>query len=348
MSFEEIYRQNAGNLEDFWGRRDNAPSFQKQVTLFGHQLTVVSNHQTALTAVDCSLPLFSDAPSHPHRPFHIQIVVRAGVTNPGMPPPDLFPIIQYTGDQQWLMLHVGAWGQAFVDTEQSKAVIAITPELAAQPQTLSQGLLNTVILNLVIGSGHGMLHASGLMRGDRLLLLVAPHNTGKSTTAFRLALAGYQFVSDSHLYISPYHDTLHLCGFPVGRVKLRGDMVPAFPQFQQYLTSEKVQVRDETKYVVNLREVAPEMMVSAAITPQTLDLCLLSRGNGEKESRIMPASFSELRDALMQNSLFYDTKQAWQANWQQIERVIDHATPNHLVIGTDADHIVQTVNELLS
>jgi len=65
------------------------------------------------------------------------------------------------------------------------------PELAARPELVSRCLLNTLLNNLLTARGLSMLHATSLVQGNGGCCYCT-HGTGKSTTALRLALAGYR------------------------------------------------------------------------------------------------------------------------------------------------------------
>lgn len=343
MNWQTLYERYERGLEDFWGRRQNGPRFGRQFTLFGRPAEVTSNDKGMLAAVDYSLPLFSSAPTIDRPPFSIHLVARPMPLNPGPPPENLFAITRYSGYQEWLSIQMGGWGHCQVDLAAGRAVAVLAPELAERPELVSQGLLNTIFTNLVIGSGFGMLHCTGLLRAKRALLLMAPNNSGKSTTALRLALAGYRLLSDSQVYVSPDSDELQLLGFPVGKVKLRRDMAAEFPQLRPLLTAEPV--RDEVKYSVDLRRVDPELVWTAAVTPEAVDLCLLGL-HDRPETTLAPAAPAMVWEAIMANSLFYDTAEAWQRNLGQIERLVTRARAYHLTVGTDPAGIVTTVNML--
>ena len=192
----------------------------------------------------------------------MQFVVHDGPVPPGPLPENLFDFMQYTGDADWLMIALGEFGNCWVDMDArgavaGRAVAVLAPALAEKTDLVSLYLLNTILTNFFIGNGYAMLHASCLMHGQRALMLMAPHNTGKSTTALRLILSGYQLVSDSMIFISPVSDKLMLLGWPVGRIKLRGDMLDHFPEIRPLLSTE--QVRGETKYALDIREIAPAL-----------------------------------------------------------------------------------------
>jgi hypothetical protein len=294
----------------------------------------------AMAALDHCLPLYSAAPTAGDPPFSIQLVVQESPENPGTVPGNLFDQIQYAGHAGWLMMQMGPWGNCFVDLPVGRAVAVLTPQLAEQPEVISRCLLNTVITNFLIGSGFAMLHASCVYRDRRAVLLMAAHNSGKSTTALRLALAGYPLLSDSMIFLPPDSEALQLLGFPVGKIKLRHDVVAEFPRIQPFLTTEPI--RGETKYAFDLRQLDPSLVEHKAAFPLAVDLCLLTRSS-DRDSRLEAVTRSEVMEAVMLNSLFCDTKGVWSHNLQVIQRLLDRARCHRLVIGSRAAGVVETV-----
>jgi hypothetical protein len=238
---------------------------------------------------------------------------------------------------------LGAWGHCQVDLARGQALAVLTTELAAQPELVSRCLLNTVFNNLLTAAGLAMLHATSLARGDRALLLMAPHGSGKSTAALRLALAGFPLMSDSQVYLAERGGVLELAGFPVGRVKLRRDMLPDFPDLQPLLTPEEV--RGETKFNLNLRQLDPALVQAEAIRPALIDVCLLTR-HAEHETILKPATAAEFIDIAMQNSLHYDGPDAWRSNVALIQRLAAAARCHHLAVGTVSDSLVEVARGL--
>ncbi|MFN2136565.1 MAG: hypothetical protein ACK2UK_11460 [Candidatus Promineifilaceae bacterium] len=345
-------------LEDFWNRKHTRPRFSTEGHVFGHPFRMAANDRRLLEAARYSMPQFSRAPALARPPFQIQLVSNPERTAAPDPPHSLFDQIWYTGNGDWLMLHLGPWGQAYVDLARREAVVVVAPSLAARPDIISHSVLNTILLNFCLHEGYGMLHASCLVSEDpvadsssasrrgRALLLMAPHNTGKSTTALFLILAGYRLLTDSMVHISPFHGTGAaglLCGFPVGKIKLRHDMVPFFPEVRAALETE--QVRDETKYTLDLRQLDPALVVEEAWLPDSLDLCLLSRQDAD-ETSILPATDAEVHNAVLRNSLFFDQASVWERNLAQITPLIEQAGKYHLRIGRDPAAIVRAVDEL--
>lgn len=359
-AFNKLYNRYESYLEDFWGRRDNELRFRRTFSIFGCPVELSSNDKQVLAVVDHSAPLYSTAPPV-ERPvsekrvspigvetsgndrgvFHIRFVVRPPAHDPGPPPEHPFEHIQYTGEGSWINLLFGAWGNIYADLRAGIATAVITPQLAARPDLISRGLLNTLLNNYLTTNGFAMFHATGLVRNGRLMMLMAPHNSGKSTTALRLTLSGkFQLLSDSQIYVTNTARGLQLTGFPVGRGKLRRDMLSHFPEIHPLLTPE--QVRDETKYVLDLHQLNPSLVCHHAVYPTHIDLCLLKR-IGQPETFIQEATFEETWEVIMLNSLHYDNSDVWEENLRLIEPLVKRARLFHLEIGTEGDGIVEAI-----
>ncbi len=338
------YAVYADRLEDFWGRRDNVQQYQRTFSIMGCPVEMTSNQAGVLDSIDYSAPQYSSAPAHGGSSMRFQWVVRAPAQDPGPPPEHPAEHMQYTGHGHWLNLHFGLWGNAFADLRGGLVTAVITPQLAARPDLISRGLLNTLLNNLLTAHGFAMLHATGLVRGNRLLILMAPHNSGKSTTALRLTLSRqFQLLSDSQVYVTRTERGPQVTGFPVGRGKLRRDMLPHFPGLQRLLTPE--QVRDETKFVLDLRALDPALVCETAVFPEHVDWCLLSRSD-RPETTLRPATAGEIWQAVIDNSIHYDERPPWEANLHQIAPLVEMARFHHLEIGTDGDGIVRKVMEI--
>ena len=343
MNARDLYERCAGEMEDYWGRRLHAPRFERRIEVFGRLVEVVSNDETALAALDVCTVRFSTAPVGESRQYAVQLIVSAAPADPGPVPEALSDLLHNVGEGTSVCIRAGNWGMASVDMAQRSAFLIVEPRLAARPDLLANCLLNTVLLNLFIGDGLAMLHASCLRRGEDTLLLLAPHNAGKSTTALRLVHGGYQLFTDSMVFAELCEQNVRLHGMPVARVKLRRDMVGAFAQLQPFLEAE--QVRGETKYGVDLRAFNPGMVHTESIVPGRLEICLLQRREGAA-SGLAPARREEVEEAVMRNSLFFDTFKTWQGNLEVLQRLVEKARWHHLYIGADVDSIVETVDSL--
>lgn len=344
--WQRLYAEQVDALEDFWGRRAFQPRYRREFRVFGRAATMFSNDASALVALDYSLPLFSTAPDSDQPPFAIEVVARPLPVPAGTPVERVADHVTFTGQGQWIVIHLGPWGHVFADLADGRAVVMIALELAARPDLLSLTVLNTVLLNFCLAAGFGMLHASCLWRDNRALLLMAPHNTGKSTTALRLVLAGFALVSDSMIHIVPEFDRQLdplLVGFPVSRIKLRGDMLSAFAPFRPFVRPERV--REEIKHVLDLERIDPGYVQTRGVRASEATICLLTRAEGVGTSW-WSATSDEVAKAVLANSLFLDTPQVWARNLAAIDRLLARARCFHLAIGRDPDRLLSAIAAL--
>lgn len=335
-----LYQQHAATLPDFWQRRTAQPRYEQRIHLFGQPIRVQSNDEAVQTAVALTPASYSTTDPLETPPYQMQLVVQSTPQPVPPVPDDLMQHITYSGDADWLMMQLGAWGHAYIDLARKRATAVLTPELAQRPDLVSQCLLHTVWLNFLIAAGYGMLHASCLVRDGRALLLLAAHNTGKSTTSLHLALAGWRLLTDSMVFVPPQRP-LRLLGFPTGRLKLRRDVLSQFEPLRPLLTSEVV--RHETKFSLDLRQVDGLAVQETAVLPQAIDLFLMARHN-QPQTLLQLAGETAVWTAVMHNSLYYDQEAVWQQNLAQLAPLLAQTNAYHLTIGHDIDQLLSVLS----
>ena len=262
--FDELYRKYNFEMEDFWSRRANAPQYEKAIHVFGQRVIFDSNHENGLDSAVFAEQMYSTWESLNDSTWRIHLTVRDSNHKPfdpaedkPVPPPErLIDLVQYAGANDWLSIDLRAWGSCFVDMKRCEAYAVLSSTLAEMPEQVCQVIVNTILNNFLTRHGYSMLHASALVKDGHILVLQAPHGTGKSTTALRLLLNGYQLLSDSQIYLAEREGELWMGGFPVGRIKLRADMLPLFPAMAAETKTEPV--RNEIKHRVDLMRADPE------------------------------------------------------------------------------------------
>ena len=340
----EQYAQIAAGLQDVWGRRAAAPRFSRAGHVFGHPLLLHSNDEALLAALTHSARLFSEADPLEMSPFQIKLVVQEGSTAVEPLPDTLRERAWYTGEGEWLMIQLGPWGHAYVDLARGEAAAVLSPELAARPDVVSDALLNTIMLNFCLHHGYGLLHAACLVRDGRALLLVAPPESDKSAVALQLALsAGFRLLTDSTVQLSPYGAGALLCAFPVGTLTLREELLPDFPQVHGFLHSELVGGRRQ--FTLDLRRYDPRLVVDEAWPAGVIELCLLARSDDD-ETTIVPATDEEVWEAVLHNSLPYDSPDVWARNLARLTPLLARAGTHHLTIGRDPQDVIAAINRL--
>jgi hypothetical protein len=341
--FNELYRQHQHRMEDFWSRRANAPRYEKTIHVFGHPVIFDSNHENVLEAATFAEQMYSRWDPHDESVWHVHLTVHDPDPLPAHPPERLIDLVQYAGADDWLSIDLREWGHCFVDMKRGEAHAVLSLGLAEQPGLVCQVLLNTILNNFATRHGFSMLHASALIKNGHILVLQAPHGTGKSTTALRLLLNGYQLLSDSQIYLAQREGVLWMGGFPVGRIRLREDMLPHFPALAAAAQTEPV--RNETKHRLDLMRVDPSLTRRDMIQVQRVEFCLLERWD-KTESRIEPLSEADLWTEIMVNSLHYDTPTLWNENLRCVDLLLHNARLHRLRIGTSEAEILKTVNQL--
>jgi hypothetical protein len=349
--FNELYRQHQHRMEDFWSRRLSAPKYEKLIHIFGQPVVFDSNHEKVLDAATLAEEMYSSWEARDEAAWRVHLTVHdpdpstsSGQRPKPTPPPErLIDLVHYAGAGDWLSIDLREWGHCFVDMKRAEAHAILSSSIAENPQLLCQVLLNTILNNFATRHGYSMLHASALVRDGHILVLQAPHGTGKSTTALRLLLNGYQLISDSQIYLYESEGALWMGGFPIGRIKLRADMLPLFPALAAEAQTEPV--RNETKHRVDLMRVDPLLTQQEMMRIGRVEFCLLERSD-KSESRLEPLSEDELWPEIMVNSLHYDAPELWDENLRRVDLLLRHTNLHRLRIGTSEDEILTTVNQL--
>ena len=341
--FHELYRQHQHRLEDFWSRRTNTSKFEKTIHVFGHPVLFDSNNEDILEAAAIAEQMYSAWDRFEDTAWRVHLTVHDSDPNPAPPPDRLIDLVHYAGAEDWLSIDLREWGHCFVDMKHGEAHAVVASTLAKKPHLVCQVLINTILNNFATRHGFSMLHASALVKDGQILVLQAPHGTGKSTTALRLLLNGYQLLSDSQIYLAERDGALWIGGYPIGRIKLRTDMLPLFPALAAQSQAEPV--RNETKHRVDLTRVDSSLARLDMIQVQSVEFCLLERWD-KPESNIEALSEDELWNEIMVNSLHYDTPELWNENLQRVELLLQKAKYHRLRIGTSKDEIINTVNQL--
>ena len=327
---------------DFWSRQHNAPAEQFSFGVMGVPVTITANQPQILAAARLSAQRFSQAAlQEGTKPISLQICVAAQPAQPA--PADLVEQLRYAGSGPWITLSAGLWGHAFANLDQQEALLFLSPELAGDIRLVSRYFIDHYVLNFTL-TRWAMLHASSVCSADgqQLVMLVAPHNSGKSTTALRLLRAGYTFVADGMVLFQFGTAGFLVGGYPIGEVKLRDDVLSKFPEY----TGQTVHVREQRKTVVDLRSHHPCQLAEKVLQPSQLHLCFVERSN-MRQTTIESLTGENVWPLLLENTAFWDEAPKLTHNYAVLQELLGGAVLHRLQLGTDPDGIVVTVNALL-
>jgi hypothetical protein len=331
---------NPQNLPDFWNRRANAQTEIFEFGPFGASAAITANQPALLTAARLSAGRFSRMDAPDGLPIRIKMVRQATPVDPL--PGDLPARLSYTGAGGWITVSAGAWGHGFAHLHQREAVIVLSPELAADARLVSRYFVDHYLLNFLL-TDWAMLHASCVLTPDQrqLIVMIAPHNTGKSTTALHLLQAGFTFLADGMALIRPSAGGFAVGGYPIGEVKLRDDVLTQFPAY----TGQPVTVREQRKTVVNLRAIHSDRLAENIIEPEIIHLCFVERGQSTRtELASLPAAAAWTR--VTPNTVFWDEPARLTHNTDTLEHLLRVANIYRLMIGSDVPGIIAAVRRM--
>lgn len=327
--------------DDFWSRRDNIQKFSFEFAPLGVPTAITANDPGALAAAPLSAKRFGQMSEGQGQRISIQLVVGKIETIPV--PLELPERLVYSGVGDWITVSAGEWGHGFANLQTRTALIFLSPALAAETRLVSRYFVDHYLLNFLM-TEWAMLHASCVTDSDKktLLIMVAAHNTGKSTTALRLLRAGYRFLADGMALLKVRDGQLIAGGYPIGEVKLRDDVLAAFPDY----VGEAVKVREHRKTVVDLRPLHSKSVLESFVLPSAIHLCFVERG-GRAETTITPLAPMAARELLRANTVFWDYAHRLAHNTIVLDHLLGVAKLHRLQLGSDPDKIISAVESLI-
>lgn len=332
--------------EDFWSRQANIPTDSFEFAPCGIPTRITANQPDILAAAKLSAGRFSLATTtsitNNHIPITFQLVVGRHIEPPL--PEDWPEQLRYAGVGEWITVSAGGWGHAFANLQTRTAVAFLSPTLAAATRLVSRYIIDHYLLNFIL-TEWAMLHASCVLdpAGQRLILMIAPHNTGKSTTALHLLRAGYIFLADGMALLRREGEQWVAGGYPIGEVKLRDDVLALFPDYK----GETVRVREQRKTVVNLRAAHPDRLAEKLLVFSRIQLCYMEQSSSAR-TEITPMSMDEAAIFLAANTVYWDEPERLQHNTALLQALLHTAELYRLRIGSDEQGIVATLTGLAS
>jgi hypothetical protein len=328
--------------DDFWGRQRNEQRYSQRFRPLGWSGQVTAHQPDVLAAAELSAGRFSQAAPTSAPDWLIKIVV--GDQPAGPVPADLPAQLIYSGVDDWITVSAGKWGHGSARLATPEALVLLTPELAAETRLVSRYFIDHYLLNFILTTW-AMLHASCVLSPDgrQLVVIIAPHNSGKSTTALHLLRAGFGFVADGMALLRHDDAGFEVGGYPVGEVKLRDDVLAMFPAY----SGQTVTVREQQKTVVNLRRSHPDNLVERVVRPERLALCFLERGNSP-ETIIRPLPAAQAPQRLVGNTVYWDRPERLAHNQQTIAALLQSAAIYRVRLGSDPSGIAAAFQALNS
>lgn len=336
----EFVRAHAAAFEDFWNRQLGDSYFDLRYPAYGYEVKLTTNAREVLDAARLAAGRYPRARVLDGNPaIGLNVFVVPTWDAPPVPR-DLPATLQTIAAGDFMFQAATPWLQWFTDLRARRTYAFIARALAAEPRVLSRYLLDRAVNNILFREGVGQLHATSLMGDDHAVIFIAPHGTGKSTTAFHLLNAGYRLMGDGILFIRERDGQFELMGYPIGEAKLTAEMQPLFPEWSG--AGAEVTVHNVHKSIVNLRELAPHKIIEDAVYPGHIILCLAER-NGVTTTHAERLTSAEALERILPDTIHWDNANAMVGSLEVVRRVIERADCYRLTLGTDREELVETV-----
>jgi hypothetical protein len=116
--------------------------------------------------------------------------------------------------------------------------ISVTDPSPAAEWRVSHPLLTLPLIEMLKRRGLFSLHAAGVSRNGRGVLLVGASGSGKTTLSLALIRAGFDFLGDDMVFLSDRAGDLQVCAFP-DEVDVTEQTARFFPELQFLLARER-------------------------------------------------------------------------------------------------------------
>src|SRR5947209_1839868 len=207
---------------------------------------------------------------------------------------------------------------------------------------LSHPLFTLPLVEMMKRRGLYGLHAGGVCRDGRALLLPGTSGSGKTTLTLALARAGLGFLGDDTLFLrfpGDWSQGLEVLAFP-DEFDLTDETVALFPELRALLDGERPDGWRK-------RQVRPERAWGAGVAWRAAPaLLVFPRVAGRRESTLAPMDRGEALLELAPNVLLTDPGSS-QAHLDALAGLVARSECWRLATGTDLDGAVREVTELL-
>lgn len=254
-------------------------------------------------------------------------------------PPD--GVVLYDDGADRLYLELGPRLRAVCEPERGWARLACAgfqaedrpgEDLAGDLWTLSHPLATLPLVELLKRRGLYSVHAAGLCRDGRGLILPGTSGAGKSTLTLALARAGFGLLGDDTLFLARRPEGLRLLAFP-DEVDLTEQTVAFFPEIAPRLTAPRPGWRK--------RQLRPEDAFGAEVVWECAPGHLVfPRVAGRDESRLIPLEAGEALLELAPNVLLTEPASS-QAHLDALAGLTAESACWRLETGRDLDAAVR-------
>lgn len=246
--------------------------------------------------------------------------------------------VVYDDGAGFLYIGYGPRLSVLCEPGRGRARASAAPMMEEDLWSLSHPLFTLPLVELLKHRGLYGLHAGGVCRDGRALLLPGTSGSGKSTLTLALARAGFGFLGDDTLFLARRPDGLKILAFP-DEFDLTDQTVAFFPELAPLLHASrpqgwrKRQIRAERTYDSEIVwECEPALLVFPRVA-------------GVRESRLSPMPKDEALLELAPNVLLTDPDSS-QAHFDALGELVERSDCWRLETGTDLGEAVRKLEAL--
>jgi len=339
--YKHLVETSTGRIADNWRRRETVVRLERPLNILGYPFVLRTNAEAVAALAELSERRFSRcAPVPDARVGLIDLFTLSEAGADALTPLQLEGQFQTLASGSRGLIQLGPWGSMYVDWAARTALGSIAPALLSQPAIASRHALDTFMLVALLREPFGMLHASGLVKDGRVVLLVGPHGAGKSTTALHLIRAGYRLISDTLIFTRESDGHVEIMGYAVGELKLTAEGRALFPELPG--ESGDLSIDGRRKPIFDLRALMPERIETGVVTPASIALCLVRR-SADSDTHLHPLDEDIMLHQIIRDTSYLDEVEVMARNLSVIDRLINRSHNYILELGSDPAEIVAAI-----
>ncbi|MBD3182787.1 hypothetical protein GF312_10880 [Candidatus Poribacteria bacterium] len=217
------------------------------------------------------------------------------------------------------------------------AVAFITPEMVEDSGKFHYSVLKSIVKVLITGFDRGPIHAGGVVKNGRTIILLGDSGSGKSTLCYACVKNGFQLLTDEAVFVS-IKDGLRLWSGS-HHIKLKPDAKENFPEIS-HITPE-IQNSGKLKIILSADYLTEKHL---ALWGENPIVCILRRDQ-KKSSRLEKISLEILVKKLCTNiEPAFDLNR----NINEIARILARKNIFRFTVGSDLEEAVQLLLSLVT
>lgn len=313
--------------------------------LHGITMAVSSDLPEVADRVASRLAAFAAPPSGaaPELRLDVRIVPDAptGEPPPGRPVYDP-PVGRVTYDDAADVLHLQVGAHVTVVCAPAEGTIrarVAAASAATHAWLVAHPLLTIALVEVLARRGLFTVHAGGVARDGRALLLAGGSGAGKSTLTVALVRAGHALLGDDLTFVRPTGETVEILAFP-DEIDLADDAAGFFPELDPVLRAAPLGARGK-------RALRPATLTGAPVAWRCRPAAVvLPRVSGARASDLRPVDPAEALLELAPNVLLTEPRST-QRHLDALGALVESCPCYRLDTGRDLDGAVGLLGDLL-